>query len=29
MQLHGIEFPDILASLLSNHVKSPIRPKEI
>ena len=29
MQLHGIEFKDILASLLSNHVKSPTRPKEI
>ena len=29
MGLHGIEFPDILASLLSNHVKSPVRPKEI
>ena len=29
MQLHGIEFADILASLLSNHVKSPTRPKEI
>lgn len=29
MQLHGIEFSDILASLLSNHVKSPTRPKEI
>jgi D-alanine-D-alanine ligase len=29
MQLHGIEFRDILASLLSNHVKSPTRPKEI
>jgi D-alanine-D-alanine ligase len=29
MELHGIEFPDILASLLSNHVKSPVRPKEI
>ena len=29
MQLHGIEFQDILASLLSNHVKSPARPKEI
>jgi D-alanine-D-alanine ligase len=29
MQLHGIEFGDILASLLSNHVKSPTRPKEI
>ncbi len=29
MQLHGIEFGDILASLLSNHVKSPARPKEI
>jgi D-alanine-D-alanine ligase len=29
MELHGIEFADILASLLSNHVKSPARPKEI
>jgi len=29
MQLHGIGFGDILASLLSNHVKSPTRPKEI
>ena len=29
MQLQGIEFQDILASLLSNHVKSPARPKEI
>src|ERR1041384_3690443 len=29
MELHGIEFGDILASLLSNHVKSPTRPKEI
>lgn len=29
MKLHGIEFPDILASLLSYHVKSPTRPKEI
>ena len=29
MGLHGIEFGDILASLLSNHVKSPTRPKEI
>lgn len=29
MQLHGVEFGDILASLLSNHVKSPARPKEI
>lgn len=29
MQLHGIAFGDILASLLSNHVKSPTRPKEI
>lgn len=29
MKLHGIEFQDILASLLSNHVKSPNRPKEI
>lgn len=29
MALHGIEFPDIIASLLSKHVKSPVRPKEI
>ncbi len=29
MKLHGIEFEDILASLLSKHVKSPERPKEI
>jgi D-alanine-D-alanine ligase and related ATP-grasp enzymes len=29
MHLHGIEFQDILASLLSNHAKSPARPKEI
>lgn len=29
MQMHGIEFEDILASLLSKHVKSPTRPKEI
>ena len=29
MNVHGIEFPDIIASLLSKHVKSPIRPKEI
>ena len=29
MGLHGIEFPDILASLLSKHVQSPERPKEI
>ena len=29
MQLHGIEFGDILASLLSNHVKFPALPKEI
>jgi D-alanine-D-alanine ligase len=29
MGVHGIEFPEILASLLSNHVKSPVRPKEI
>jgi D-alanine-D-alanine ligase len=29
MELHGIPFEDILASLLSNHVKSPVRPKEI
>ena len=29
MEVHGVEFPDILASLLSKHVKSPVRPKEI
>jgi D-alanine-D-alanine ligase len=29
MSLYGIEFSDILASLLSQHVKSPTRPKEI
>jgi hypothetical protein len=29
MGMYGIEFGDILASLLSNHVKSPTRPKEI
>ena len=29
MKLHGIEFEDIIASLLSKHVKSPTRPKEI
>ena len=29
MKLHGIEFEEILASLLSYHVKSPVRPKEI
>jgi D-alanine-D-alanine ligase len=29
MGLHGIDFPDILASLLSKHVESPERPKEI
>jgi D-alanine-D-alanine ligase len=29
MKLHGIEFEDILASLLSKHVKLPARPKEI
>src|SRR6266545_7742943 len=29
MKLHGIEFQDILASLLSNHAQSPTRPKEI
>lgn len=29
MGLYGIEFSDILASLLSNHVKNPTRPKEI
>ena len=29
LKLHGIEFEDILASLLSKHAKSPTRPKEI
>jgi D-alanine-D-alanine ligase len=29
MGLHGVEFSDILASLLSKHVQSPERPKEI
>ena len=29
MNLHGIEFEDIIASLLSKHAKSPVRPKEI
>ncbi|MGE5373974.1 MAG: hypothetical protein ACM3XO_02880 [Bacteroidota bacterium] len=29
MGLHGIEFADILSSLLSKHVQSPERPKEI
>lgn len=29
MKLHGVEFEDILASLLSKHVKYPARPKEI
>ena len=29
MHMHGIEFEDILASLLSKHAKSPARPKEI
>ena len=29
MQMHGIGFEDILASLLSKHAKSPVRPKEI
>ncbi len=29
MAMYGIDFPDILASLLSNHVKNPTRPKEI
>jgi D-alanine-D-alanine ligase len=29
MKLHGIEFEEILASLLSKHVKFPARPKEI
>ena len=29
MGMYGIEFEDILASLLSKHVKDPTRPKEI
>ena len=29
MGMHGVDFPDILASLLSKHVESPERPKEI
>lgn len=29
MGLHGMEFPDILASLVCKHVESPKRPKEI
>ncbi|HZJ23907.1 MAG TPA: hypothetical protein VFD54_11395 [Anaerolineales bacterium] len=29
LKLHGIEFEDIIASLLSKHAKSPTRPKEI
>jgi D-alanine-D-alanine ligase len=29
MAMHGVEFPDILACLISKHVKSPVRPKEI
>ena len=29
MGQYGIEFPDIIASLLSKHAKSPTRPKEI
>ena len=29
MGMHGVEFSEILASLLSNHVKNPTRPKEI
>jgi D-alanine-D-alanine ligase len=29
MKLYGIEFEDVLASLLSKHAKSPARPKEI
>jgi D-alanine-D-alanine ligase len=29
MSMYGIEFEDILASLLSKHVKDPTRPKEI
>jgi len=29
MTLHGIEFEEIIASLISNHAKSPVRPKEI
>lgn len=29
MHLHGIEFEDIIASLISKHAKAPVRPKEI
>src|SRR5574339_998083 len=29
MNVNGVEFPEILSSLLSKHVKSPVRPKEI
>jgi D-alanine-D-alanine ligase-like ATP-grasp enzyme len=29
MNVHGIAFPEMIASLLSKHVKSPVRPKEI
>jgi D-alanine-D-alanine ligase len=29
MNMHGVVFKDILASLISKHVKSPTRPKEI
>lgn len=29
LQMYGIEFKDVLASLLSKHAKSPARPKEI
>lgn len=29
MALHGVEFQDLIASLLSKHVQSPTRPKEI
>lgn len=29
MKLHGVEFSDIIASLLSKHAKSPARPQEI
>jgi D-alanine-D-alanine ligase len=29
MGMYGVEFNDILASLLTNHVKNPARPKEI
>lgn len=29
MKMHGVAFKDILASLISKHVKSPTRPKEL